>query len=245
MSATIDLLSEKQILMVVSDPATSDQTGWPIGFWWAELSHAFWEFTEAGYRVEIASPSGGPVHADSWSDPRDESAYSSYDMISLGFLNSPEHTKLLENTTAIRDVNPANYSAVFFVGGQGPMYTFYDNRCVHDLVREFYEEDKVTAVVCHATCMLLKVRLSTGNLLVTGRTWTGFANSEEDFADKYVGQTIQPFRIETEARKLPETNFIVHGAFRPHAVRDGNLITGQQQYSGVVAARLVMETLGR
>ena len=77
------------------------------------------------------------------------------------------------------------------------------------------------------------------------KTWTGFANSEEDYADSYVGKRIQPFRIEDEARKIPNTNFIVNGRFRPFAVRDGNLVTGQQQHSGAVAARLVVEALGR
>lgn len=100
------------------------------------------------------------------------------------------------------------------------------------------------AVICHATCILLKVRLSNGKLLVDGKTWTGFANSEEHYADAYVGQRIQPFWIEEEARKLPGANFIVNGRFRPHAVRDGKLVTGQQQYSGAAAARLVIEALG-
>ena len=64
------------------------------------------------------------------------------------------------------------------------------------------------------------------------------------FADDFVGQKIQPFWIEDEARQLQNTNFIVGGRFKPHAVRDGNLITGQQQYSGRVAARLAIEALG-
>jgi putative intracellular protease/amidase len=92
--------------------------------------------------------------------------------------------------------------------------------------------------------VLLRTRLSNGSLLVEGKTWTGFANSEERFADEYVGRRIQPFWIEDEARKLEGTNFIVNGRFKPHAVRDGNLITGQQQYSGTAAARLMIETLG-
>ena len=56
---------------------------------------------------------------------------------------------------------------------------------------------------------------------------------------------IQPFGIEDEARGLPDTNFIVQGRFRPHAVRDGLLVTGQQQYSGAAAARLVIAALGQ
>ena len=83
-----------------------------------------------------------------------------------------------------------------------------------------------------------------GKLLATGKTWTGFANSEEKFADELVGQRMQPFWIEEEAKKLPDTNFMVSGRFKSHAVRDGNLITGQQQYSAMAVARLVIEALG-
>ena len=44
------------------------------------------------------------------------------------------------------------------------------------------------------------------------RPGPGFANSEERFADDFVGQKIQPFWIEDEAKKLENTNFIVSGA---------------------------------
>jgi putative intracellular protease/amidase len=234
----------KRVLIVASNPTTSKQTGWPIGFWWAELTHPYWEFIEHGYQVDIASPDGGALQADSWSDPRDVSHYSAEDLVSLGFICSPDHAVLVQQTPALADLDLASYDATLFVGGQGPMYTFYNDERVHQLVARSYESQKVTAVVCHATCVLLKTRLSNGQLLVYGKTWTGFANSEEDFADAYVGQKIQPFRIEDEARKLADTNFIVRGRFWPHAVRDGNLITGQQQYSGAAAARLVIEALG-
>ncbi len=138
-----------------------------------------------------------------------------------------------------------DFDGVLFVGGQGPMYTFYNDSRVHDLAAKFYEAGKITAVICHATCILLKTKLKNGKLLVEGKTWTGFANSEEEYADAYVGRKIQPFWIEEEARKLPQTNFVVKDRFRPHAVRDGNLVTGQQQYSGAEAARLVIEAVGR
>jgi putative intracellular protease/amidase len=81
--------------------------------------------------------------------------------------------------------------------------------------------------------------------LVKGKTWTGFANSEEQFADNWVGQKIQPFWIEDEAKKLEGTNFMVNSMFKAFALRDGNLITGQQQFSGAAAADLVVQTLGR
>ena len=235
----------RRVLIVASDPAVSDQTGSPIGFWWEELTHSYREFTEAGYEVVIASPKGGRLEADALSDPRDERRLEADDLLSLGFINSPGHMALLEHVPALSKIDIDDFDAVFLVGGQGPMYTFVDNADVHALVRDFYEAGKVTAVICHATSVLLRTTLSSGDLLVKGKTWTGFANSEEDYSDSFVGHKLQPFRIEDEARNLQDTNFIVQGPYKPHAVRDGNLITGQQQASASATARLVIEALGK
>ena len=247
MSGAIDVLNPdkpKRVVILASNPAVSEQTGWPIGFWWAELTHPYWEFVEHGYEVDVASPEGGKLEGDKWSDPRDESGYSADDLISLGFINSPEHAKLVAESKPLADVRVDDYDALLAIGGQGPMYTFHRNEAVYGLLRDFYEAGKPVGVICHATCALLETRLSDGRLLVEGKTWTGFADSEEDYADGFVGQRIQPFRIEEEAKKLDGTNFIVASRFKSHAVRDGLLITGQQQYSGAAAARLLIEALG-
>ena len=248
MTRSLDVLhpdTPTRVLIVASDPAVSDQTGWRIGFWWEELTHSYWEFTNAGYEVTVASPKGGRLEADALSDPRDEMRLSVDDLVSLGFINSPDHVALVEHAPALSEIDISDFDAVFLVGGQGPMYTFVDDPTVHALVRAFYEAGKVTAVICHATSVLLRTTLSSGELLVKGKTWTGFANSEEDFADSFVGQKLQPFRIEDEARGLEDTNFIVQGPYTAHAVRDGNLITGQQQSSASATARLVIEALGK
>ncbi len=247
MSATIDVLQPehpKKVLMIASNPTISKQTGWPIGFWASELIHPYYEFTEHGYQVHISSPRGGKLEVDGFSNPEDRSKYSEDDILSLGFLKSPKHAALIEHTLALKEVNPDEYAAIMVVGGQGPMYTFIDDEDLHRFIAHFYEAGKVTCVICHAVCVLLKAKLSNGKLLVEGKTWTGFANSEEDYADSFVGKKIQPFRIEDEARKIPTTNFIVQSRFKPFALRDGNLITGQQQFSGLEAAKLVIEALG-
>ena len=244
MTAVIDTHGQKKILLIAGNPGTSPTTGWPVGFWWAELTHPYWAFTEAGYQVDIVSPQGGALQADGYSDPEDASGYSAHDLLSLGFKKSPAHAALLQNTRPIAEVDPTGYDAVFVVGGQSPMVTMIDDRALHAYVARAYEAGKILAVVCHAACILLKTRLSNGDLLVKGKTWTGFANAEEAFADGFVGRKIQPFWIEDEAKALPETNFVVNGMFKPFALRDGNLITGQQQNSGAAAARLVIEALG-
>jgi hypothetical protein len=83
MHGSIDILNPakpKRVVIVASNPAVSKQTGWPIGFWWAELTHPYWELTGRGYQVDIASPDGAKLEGDSWSDLRDDSKYSAYDL---------------------------------------------------------------------------------------------------------------------------------------------------------------------
>jgi putative intracellular protease/amidase len=62
-----------------------------------------------------------------------------------------------------------------------------------------------------------KRRLVVIGMFIQGKTITGFANSEEDYADQIVGQKTMPFRIEDEANKLG-ANFVTKEAFAPHAL---------------------------
>jgi putative intracellular protease/amidase len=231
------------VLMVVANPATSSTTGWPVGFWAAELFHPLYEFTKARYRVTVASPNGGKVEVDALSDPRDESRWSADDLISMGALNTPEIVALLERTSKLADLNLDEYDAVVVCGGQGPMFQFRDSKDLQRAIAAFYEAEKPTAALCHGVCALLEVELSDGSRLIEGKTMTGFANVEEDFGDAAVGQQVMPFRIEDEARKRG-ANYVQAGLFKAFAVRDNQLITGQQQYSGTKVAHLVIESLG-
>lgn len=232
-----------KILMVASSPSVSKQTGRPIGFWAAELTHPLRVFQEAGYEVTLASTEGGKLEMDSYSNPTDVSGYSAHDVISLGYLQKDAFKNMLENTQKLTDVDANNYDAIFLVGGQGPMYTFKGNSALEKLFVTFYEAGKPSAAVCHSTTLLLDAKKSNGELLVHNKTWTGFADAEEEFADQAVGMKIQPYRIETEAKKIAETTFKVAAPFSSYVIEDGNLITGQQQNSGAAAAELLVKQL--
>lgn len=232
-----------KILMIASNPSVSKTTGWPIGVWYAELTHPYWIFNEAGYQVDIASLEGGEIKFDGFSDPEDESKYAAFDYISLGFKKDAAKMALTKNTLKLSTVNPNDYKAIFVCGGQGPMYTMYKNPEILSFFSNFYQTGKPTAAICHGTCVLLDAKLANGKYIVEGKRWTGFANSEENYADAYVGQKIQPFRIEDEARKMPDSKFEVAHMFDAFAIRDGNLVTGQQQNSGAKAAELVLQAL--
>lgn len=232
-----------RILMVVANPGVSTTLGWPVGFWAAELFHPYHEFTQRRYDVTIASPDGGAVEVDALSDPRDASGWSADDLISMGALNTPAVLELLAATPALGDLRVEDFDALVVCGGQGPMFQFRDHDGLKAAIAAFYEARKPTAALCHGTCALLDVRTADGAYLIAGKTMTGFANVEEDFGDAAVGRTIMPFRIEDEARARG-ANFVQGGLFKAFAVRDMNLITGQQQYSGRKVAELVIAALG-
>ncbi|GLV55717.1 dihydroxyacetone kinase [Dictyobacter sp. S3.2.2.5] len=233
-----------RILQVVANPSTSTTTGWPVGFWAAELSHPFYEFSEAGYDVTIVSPAGGKVEVDALSDPRDPSKWSSDDLISMGFLSTPDLVELLENTPRLAELDYSSYDALVICGGQSPMFTFRDNEDLHSAIRSFYEAEKPVAAFCHGVAALVDATLSDGSYLVTGKIVTGFANVEEDYSDKAAGVKIMPWRLEDALRERG-ANYVQAGLFKQFAIRDGRLITGQQQYSGRKVAQLVIAALGQ
>lgn len=242
---------KKKIAIIISNPATSSTTGWPVGFWWSELTHPYYEFTEKGYEVEIFSPKGGACMADGMSDPNDTSGYSSTDLISQGFIHTPSLKNLIDRTRPVQELSVADFDAIVVAGGQAPMFTFEKEIVLQQKFVEFYESGKPTAALCHGTAILRYAKASNGEYLVKGKTVTGFANVEEDFADNAVWEYnllprdkhVMPWRIEDELKKIG-ANFIQAGLWRGFALRDGNLITGQQNFSGAETARMVIAAIG-
>ncbi len=241
----------RRVAIVIANPAVSTTTGWPVGFWWSELTHPWYEFTERGYEVEVFSPAGGDCSADAMSDPRDASGYSSSDILSLGFIHTPALAGLVTSTRPVREIEVARFDAIVVAGGQAPMFTFEHATELHRSFASFYEAGKVSAALCHGVAILRYARTSSGELIAKGKTVTGFANVEEDFADNAVwgmnllarDKHVMPWRIEDELRAVG-ANYVQAGLWRSYAVRDGNLITGQQNFSGAETARLVIQAVG-
>jgi putative intracellular protease/amidase len=139
-------------------------------------------------------------------------------------------------TRPVAELSADAFDAIVVADGQAPMFTFEGATELQRLFVAFFEAGKVTAALCHGVALLRYARLSTGELLAKGPT--GFANVEEDFADNTVwemgalprGRHLMPWRIEDEMRALG-ANYVQAGLWRDFAVRDGNLITGQQNFS--------------
>jgi putative intracellular protease/amidase len=239
------------VAIVIANPAISTTTGWSVGFWWSELTHPWLAFTERGYEVEIFSPDGGRCEADALSDPRDPSGYSETDLISLGFISTPKLAALVETTRPVTELALEAFDAIVVAGGQSPMFSYEHATKLQAKFVAFHEAGKIAAALCHGTALLRYARRADGSLLAADRTVTGFANIEEDYADNATwemgalerGKHLMPWRIE-DALKAIGANYVQAGLWRSFAVRDGNLITGQQNFSGAETARLVCEALG-
>ncbi len=234
--------NQKHVLLIVANPAVSTTLGWPVGFWASELTHVYYACSEAGLAVTVASPQGGKVEMDAFSNPLNPDGYAADDIITLGYLHKESFTAMLENTPAVSELDARDFDAIVVAGGLSPMFTFAEETELQQLFSQFYESGKISAALCHGTALLLYTKLSDGSPLIQGKTMTGFTNEEEDYFDQTLGQKVQPFRIEDEAKALG-ANFVKGNAFEPYAYRDGHLITGQQQHSGRKTAELVIEAL--
>ncbi len=122
---------------------------------------------------------------------------------------------------------------------------------LHRTFVAFYEAGKLAAALCHGVAILRYAKLSDGSYLAAGKTVTGFANVEEAFADNAVwsmgllprNRNVMPWRIEDEMRRIG-ANYVQAGLWRGFAVRDGNLLTEQQNFSGMETAEALIRALG-
>lgn len=227
--------------MIVPNPTM--HKGFPVGFYAEELTTPFFEFIKVGHDVKLASPKGGKVAYDFLSNPDSEQTLAPDDLITIGFNHHKKYGQLMEDTCSIDELTIDEYDAVFVAGGGSPLVTFKDDTKLHKLIADFYEKGKFVAMICHASCLLLWTKLSSGELLADGKTWTGFSDKEEKFANEAVGTIVFDETIESEARKNPNTIFETAGAFEPFAIRDGRLITGQQEKSSFFTAQLLLDAL--
>lgn len=232
----------KTVLFVAANQIEHPTLGFPMGFWTAELTHPFAELAAHGIEVTLASPDGGAIKPDGYSDPRDESGYSASDFVSLGFLSSPIFGPRLDETVSIQGLSHNNYDAILVAGGMAPMFSFRENAALQRLIRDFYEAGKPTSALCHGVSALIDVTLSDGSRLISGKTITGFSLAEDKTTEETIGAPIFDWYIE-EAAKEAGANYVQNGLWANYAVADGNLITGQQQFSGGTVGQMLVQQL--
>lgn len=221
-----------KILMVLTSHDQLGETGKKTGFWLEEFAAPYYVFKDAGAKVTLASPKGGQPPLDPKSAEKD-----SQTAATERFNADADAQKALATTLRLRDVSPDDYDALFYPGGHGPLWDLAEDKHSINLIEIMHALGKPVAAVCHAPGVFRHARKVDGSPLVQGRLVTGFSNSEE----AAVGLTdVVPFLVEDELQKNGG-NYSKGADWQSYAIRDGNLITGQNPASSEAAAKEVLK----
>lgn len=231
----------KRILIIVTNVPEYEKVGYRTGLWLGELIH-FWDVAEeSGYKMDIASPSGGPVPLDPESLIISEVAHT---VGVKGDISKRYEDRtfmdLLRNTRKVSEVDAADYDAIYMTGGHGVMFDFPKSVALAELTTKFYESGKIVSAVCHGPAGLLEVKLSNGNRLIEGKDITGFSWKEEVLAKR---DHAVPFSLEQELQKRGAKYGKALVPFTSHVVEDGRLITGQNPGSARAVGEAVVAKL--
>ncbi|MBO9418953.1 type 1 glutamine amidotransferase domain-containing protein [Labrenzia sp. R4_2] len=228
-------VSDKKVLIVLTSHEDLGDTGQKTGFWVEEFAAPYYAFKDAGADITLASPKGGqpPI------DPKSSDPSAATDA-TRRFDADPETQKALANTLKLDDVNAADYDAIFYPGGHGPLWDLTNDTTSIGLIETFFNAGKPVGAVCHAPAVFLNAKTPDGAPLVKGRKVAGFTNAEEDA----VGLTnVVPFLLEDELKAKGGAYESV-ASWSSFAVEDGNLITGQNPASSEAVAEKVLAQLG-
>lgn len=223
-----------RVLMVLTSHDQLGTTGRKTGFWLEELAAPYYVFKDAGASVTLASPKGGQPPLDPVSDVAAAASAATSRFKADAVANAQ-----LANTLPLSGVAAADFDAVFYPGGHGPLWDLAEDSGSIALIEATLAAGKPVAAVCHAPAVLRHVKSADGQLLVQGRRVTGFSNTEESAVG--LG-AIVPFRVEEmliaaggQYSKAPD--------WQVHVMTDGLLVTGQNPASSGPAAQALLSLL--
>lgn len=223
-----------KILIVLTSHDTLGDTGRKTGFWLEEFAAPYYAFVDAGAKVALASPAGGQPPLDPKSD--DPGAQTD---ATRRFRQDAEAQRLLASTRPLGEAQAADYDAVFYPGGHGPLWDLAEDPKSVSLIETMLAAGKPVAAVCHAPGVLRHAKTADGNPLVQGKQVTGFSNAEEAAVQL---SDVVPFLVEDELKQLGGL-YSSGPDWQPHVVGDGLLITGQNPASSVGVAESLLERL--
>ena len=220
-----------KILMVLTSHDQLGDTGKKTGFWLEEFAAPYYVFKDAGAEITLASPKGGQPPLDPASDTKDAQTEATD-----RFKQDNAAQKALANTAVLSDVEAEGFDAIFYPGGHGPLWDLAEDAQSTALIEAFAANDRPIGAVCHAPAVFKHPKAANGKPLVSGKTVTGFTNSEEEG----VGLTqIVPFLVE-DMLKANGAQYHKGADWDSFVVVDGRLVTGQNPASSAGAARALL-----
>ncbi|MGB7841247.1 MAG: type 1 glutamine amidotransferase domain-containing protein [Salinimicrobium sp.] len=219
-----------KVLFVLTSHDQLGDTGNKTGFWVEEFANPYYTLLDKGVEITVATPKGGKAPIDPSSTSPDAQTEDTE-----RFNKDAETQKVINNTVKLETVKAEDFDAVFYPGGHGPLWDLSNDKTSIELIESFNAQEKPIGFVCHAPAALKNVKAKNGDALVKGKKVTGFTNTEEAAVQL---TEIVPFLVED---MLKENGGVYSkaGDWEEYAVKDGNLITGQNPASsGLVAEKL-------
>ncbi len=226
----------KKVLFVLTSHAELGNTGQKTGFWIEEFAAPYYTLIDKGMDITIASPKGGQPPVDPKSDTPESSTAATE-----RFKKDLQTQKKLAHTLVLSDVNEADYDAVFYPGGHGPLWDLSEDENSIQLIEKFNNNNKPVAAVCHAPAIFKHTKNKNGDPLVKGKSVTGFTNEEEEAVQL---TKVVPFLVE-DMLKENGGNYSKVANWQPYAIQDGKLITGQNPASSVLVAEKLLKELNK
>lgn len=224
-----------KILMVLTSHDQLGNTGEKTGFWLEEFAAPYYAFKDAGADITLVSPLGGQPPLD----PKSDDASFQTDDTRRFKADAPAQA-LLASTGKLQGVSAADFDAVFYPGGHGPLWDLAEDASSIALIEAMLKAGKPVAAVCHAPAVLRHPKSADGSSVVQGKSVTGFTNTEEEA----VGLTkVVPFLVEDMLKKNGG-GYSKGADWQPYVVTDGLLITGQNPASSEPAAQALLKMLG-
>jgi putative intracellular protease/amidase len=207
-------------------------------FWLSEVTHPYWHLTERGVKIDFASPQGGKVVWDQYSDPYAKNSTEPEDLVSKGFLSDKELITRLEKTLKLNDVKLNEYDFVHVAGGRGATFDLYPNKDIARVLDHFWANKKIVGAICHGAIALGNIPERIRGRKVTGYTLEGDKELQRMFGPEFLIPHY-PQTVLEEAGGLYKRV----GANDPLVVIDGQLVTGQNQQSASEYALALLHTV--
>lgn len=225
-----------KIAMILTSHDELGTTGKKTGFWLEEFAAPYYVFKDAGVALTLASPKGGQPPLDPKSDePGAQTAATER------FKQDPEAQQALAHTVKLDTIKAADFDAIFYPGGHGPLWDLAEDKHSIALIEQAYATHKPVAVVCHAPGVLRHVQAPSGEPLVKGKPVTGFTNTEEEAVQL---TKVVPFLVEDMLKENGGT-YSKGADWQPYVVTAGHLITGQNPASSEPAAQELLKQLSK
>ena len=151
----------KKVLMVCTEERNmtmANGTKFSTGNHPVEMMLPMIHLKNAGFDIDIITPTGKPVKIEMWAMPlEDKDVMALYAEYKTQFGNPGNLSDFVQKS--VNDSTDTDYIAVYLPGGHGAMLGLPENRDLHKLIHWSHKKDMHMLAICHGPAALLAANL--------------------------------------------------------------------------------------